>query len=142
MMRIYEEIDAKGHPLISATHKTTFEITKEPHLTPTGDCIIGVAANKAVSDLSSEFQSSLAHDDAILKTTLICEEYEIVVTAQGSSQMSFTHATDLVWRRSRFVCERTIAIQSDMTAVLLPRDFIFALKQGARLSVCLEVIQQ
>ncbi|MDR2855867.1 MAG: DUF371 domain-containing protein [Methanomicrobiales archaeon] len=142
MMRICEEIDAKGHPLVSATHKTTFEITKEPHLTAAGDCIIGVAASKGISDLSNEFQSSLAHDDAILKTTLICEEYEVVVMSQGSSQLSFTHATDLVWRRSRFVCERTIGIQSDMTALLLPRDLISALKQGARLSISLEVVQQ
>jgi len=141
-MRICEEINAKGHPLVSATHKTTFEITKEPYLTAAGDCIIGVAANKALSDLSTEFQSSLAHDDAILKTTLICEEYEIITMAQGSSQMSFTHATDLVWRRSSFVCERTIAIQSDMTAVLLPRDFISALKQGAKLSVYLEIFRK
>jgi len=142
MMRIYEEIEAKGHPLISATHKTTCEITKEPHLTVAGDCIIGVAANKAISDLSNEFQSSLAHDDAILKTTLICEEYEIVMMARGSKQMSCTHARDLVWRRSSFVCERTIAIHSDMTAILLPRDFVTALKQEAKLSVYLEVTRQ
>jgi len=141
-MRICEEIDAKGHPLVSATHKTTFEITKDPHLTKAGDCIIGIAANKGISDLSNEFQSGLAHDDAILKTTLICEEYEIVVMSQGSSQMSFTHVTDLVWRKSRFVCERTIGIQSDMTASLLPRDLISVLKQGARLSVYLEIVRQ
>ena len=141
-MRICEEIDAKGHPLVSATHKTTFEITKDPYLTKAGDCIIGIAANKGMSDLSTEFQSSLARDDAILKTTLICEECEIVVMSQGSSQMSFTHATDFVWRKSRFVCERTIGIQSDMTAFLLPRDLISSLKQGARLSVYLEIVRQ
>ena len=141
MACICEEIDAKGHPLVSATHKTTFEITRESHLTVAGDCIIGVAANKGIKDLNDEFQSALKHDDAILKTTLICEEYEIVVTSRGSSMMSFVHATDLVWRRSSFVCERTIGIQSDITAILLPRDFISALKEEARLYVHLEVVQ-
>ena len=141
MTCICEEIDAKGHPLVSATHKTTFEITKESHLTVTGDCIIGIAANKGIQDLNDEFQSALAHDEAILRTTLICEEHEVIVTSRGSSMMSFAHATDLVWRRSSFVCGRTIGIQSDITAVLLPRDLISALKEEARLSVYLEVMR-
>jgi len=141
MACICEEIDAKGHPLVSATHKTTFEITKDPHLTVAGDCIIGVAANKGIKDLNEEFQSMLAQDGAILKTSLICEEYEIVVTSHGSSMMSFAHETDLVWRRSNFVCGRTIGIQSDKTAVLLPRDLIAALKEEAKLSVYLEVMR-
>jgi hypothetical protein len=140
-MVICEEIDAKGHPLVSAAHKTTFEITKESHLTASGDCIIGVAANKGIKDLNDEFQSALAHDDAILKTSLICEEYEVIVTSRGSSMMSFAHETDLVWRRSSFVCGRTIGIQSDITAALLPRDLISALKEEARLSIYLEVVR-
>jgi len=141
MTCICEEIDAKGHPLVSATHKTTFEITKEVHLTVAGDCIIGVAANKGITDLNDEFQLALKHDDAILKTTLICEEHEVVVTSRGSSMMTFAHATDLVWRRSSFICGRTIGIQSDRTAVLLPRDLISALKEEARLSVYLEIMR-
>jgi hypothetical protein len=140
-MAICEEIDAKGHPLVSAAHKTTFEITKESHLTASGDCIIGVAASKGIKDLNDEFQSVLAHDDAMLKTSLICEEYEVVVTSRGSSMMSFDHATDFVWRRSSFVCGRTIGIQSDITAALLPRDLISALKEEARLSIYLEVVR-
>ena len=141
MTRICEEIQAKGHPLLSATHKTTFEITKEPHLTQSGDCIIGVAANKGIKDLSEEFRSALAHDDVILQTSLICEDYEAIVTSKGSSHMSCTHATDLVWRRSSFVCGRTIGIQSNATAILLPRDLISALAQEAKLSVYLEIMQ-
>ncbi|RLF17024.1 MAG: DUF371 domain-containing protein, partial [Thermoprotei archaeon] len=39
-MEIVEEIIAWGHPNIRALHRSTMEITKEPYVTPRGDCII------------------------------------------------------------------------------------------------------
>jgi hypothetical protein len=41
-----EKINAVGHPNVLATHEKTIEITKEDFLTPTGDCIIGINADK------------------------------------------------------------------------------------------------
>lgn len=139
MAVICEKIEARGHPLVSATHRTTFEVTKEQHLTAAGDCIIAISANKGLSELSEEFKSALAHDNAVLYTSLCCEEYEVVITSAGSMNMTLTHPTDLVWRRSTFVCERTIGIQTDTTAALLPRDLISALQNEARLTIYLEV---
>jgi hypothetical protein len=43
-MRVEEFIEARGHKKIRGTHRTTFEFTKEAHLTERGDCIIGVRA--------------------------------------------------------------------------------------------------
>lgn len=42
-----EEVTAHGHRNIFATNKKTFEMTKEPHLTERGDCIVAVAADKS-----------------------------------------------------------------------------------------------
>ncbi|HIP75502.1 MAG TPA: DUF371 domain-containing protein, partial [Thermococcus paralvinellae] len=44
MMR--EIIHCYGHENIKATHKSTLEITKEDFLTPRGDCIICIKADK------------------------------------------------------------------------------------------------
>jgi hypothetical protein len=139
MTVICETIQARGHPLVSATHRTTFEITKEQHLTTAGDCIIAISADKGLPELSNEFKDALAHDNAVLYTSLCCEEYEVVIKSAGSMKMPLTHPTDLVWRRSTFVCERTIGIQADTTAALLPRDLISALKNEARIAIYLEV---
>src|SRR5271157_1690273 len=54
-----EEIVAYGHPNISATHTTTFEVTKDPDLGKEGSCIIGVKANKGCADLSQDFKNAL-----------------------------------------------------------------------------------
>ena len=49
--------------------------------------------------------------------------------------MTLTHPTDLVWRRSSFVCPRTVAIHCDHTAATLPRDLVRALIEGGELEV-------
>jgi hypothetical protein len=45
----------------------------------------------------------------------------------------------MVWRRSTFVCGRTIGIQSDMVAAGLPRELVEHLKLGKEMVVTLEV---
>jgi hypothetical protein len=53
--------------------------------------------------------------------------------------MLLSHPTDLVWRRSSFVCGRTIGIFSDRTARTLPRPLIVRLSEGDDLRVELTV---
>jgi hypothetical protein len=53
--------------------------------------------------------------------------------------MLLSHPTDLVWRRSSFVCDRTIGIFSDRTARTLPRPLIVRLSEGDDLRVELTV---
>ena len=46
---VKQEIEAfwaMGHELISATHGTTLEITKEGHLTKGGNCIVAISSEK------------------------------------------------------------------------------------------------
>lgn len=134
-----EKVRCRGHPLILSRHPTTFEITRDPHLTCRGDCIIGVGADKGAADLSPHFREVLAHDDAVLVTRLSCREYEMTVISQGSSGLLLDHPTDLVWRRSRFLCGRTVGILSDAAALDLPRDMIACLQDGHELVVEMSV---
>jgi uncharacterized protein len=138
-MDTQETIRARGHPLILGTHPTTFEVTREDHLTANGNCIIGIAADKGCADLSAEFKATLAHDDALLITCLTCEGISAEIRSRGSSQMMLNHPTDLVWRKSTFVCGRTIGILSDMTALTLPRELIRNLVVGKEMEVILTV---
>ncbi len=123
-MEAQEIIQCRGHPLVSGNHPTTFEVTAESHLTSTGDCIIGIAADKGCAGLSAEFKNVLSHDDARLLTRLMCGEVTIEIHSRGSSQFTLSHPTDMVWRRSTFVCGRTIGILSDHVAATLPEDLI------------------
>ncbi len=99
-MKAQEHIRCRGHPLVLSTHPTTFEVTREVHLTEKGNCIIGIAADKGCAGLSAGFKRVLARDDAILSTQLECGGVAVVVTSRGSPRMTLGHPTDMVWRRS------------------------------------------
>jgi len=136
-MEAQETIRALGHPLVLGTHPTTFEVTAEDHLTINGNCIIGIAADKGCLGLSPAFKSVLAHDEAVLVTRIECGGVVAEVRSRGSSQMMLNHPTDLVWRKSTFVCGRTIGILSDAVALTLPRDLIKNLVLGNEMIVTL-----
>jgi hypothetical protein len=123
-----EIILAFGHNSIQAIHKSTLEITKEAKLSKRGDCIIAVSANKAMRDLSSEFKENLRKENA--KITMLIEAGEIVevVNAFGSSRLILTHPTDMVVRKSNYICSRTFAIQADKAACDLSRDLVKRLR--------------
>lgn len=130
-------ITCHGHAHVRGNHRTTFEITCEEELSPQGDCIIGVSADKGAADLADDFCSLLADDNALLTTRLQAGDITCEIRSRGSSQMTFDHPTDLVWRRSDFVCGRTIGIGSDYVAWTLPRELIALLSAGADMTVTL-----
>jgi len=127
-MKVTEVIDAYGHENILSTHKTTFEITKEMQLTKRGDCIIAVKATKGPSDLPKEFKEAARKENA--KMTIIIEAGTVkeVINAQGSSRLLFSHPTDLVIRKSDYVCGRTLAVKADKAACDLSRQLVEKLR--------------
>jgi len=136
-MEAQEQVRCRGHPLVTGTHPTTFEVTREPHLTAHGNCIIGIAADKGCAGLSKSFKDVLAHDDAVLVTRLSCQGTAVEVRSRGSAQFTLDHPTDMVWRKSRFVCGRTIGILSDHVAATLPDVLIAALQNSEEMEVTL-----
>jgi len=119
-----EVIIARGHENIQSTHKTTLEITKETKLTKRGDCVIAVSAAKAAADLNPRFKEAAKKESARITITIEAGEMKEVVRAGGSPQLSFTHPTDLVVRRSGYVCGRTVAVRADKAASDLSRKLV------------------
>ena len=125
-----EVVRARGHPNIRATHPTTFEITREEHLTPRGDCIIAVGADKGARDLSEAFKEAARREEAEITITIEVPSRGLreVVRARGHPGLAFDHPTDMVIRKSDYVCGRTVAIRADKAARDLPRELVEALK--------------
>jgi len=121
-------IIACGHENIRATHGTTFEITKEPTLTKRGDCIIAVGATKGAADLPRVFKEIARKKGAQIAITIEAGELKEMVRAKGSPRLLFTHPTDLVMRKSDYVCGRTVAIRADKAASDFSRNFVEKLR--------------
>jgi len=125
---VKEEVTFVGHVMVRATHQRTIEITTDEHLTPRGDCIIGVGASKGVAQLSSSIKRALRTEDARVKLTIVTQGGEFSFAAKGSKDLSFESSTDMVIRRSDFVCGRTLAISAESSAREIPRRIVGTLK--------------
>jgi hypothetical protein len=125
---VKEVIFAQGHENILATHKTTLEFTKDKHLTKKGDCIIAVAADKALADLSAEFKKTLRNTQAHLILLIEAGGISEQVEAQGAPKLILANPTDAVIRKSGYICNRTLAIHADKAAQNLSRDLAEKLK--------------
>lgn len=113
---VTESLAAFGHVNVRATHHSTLEFTKENHLSRTGDCIVAVAADKGLSDLSDEFKANLRRRNAKLTITIEANGITEQINAHGSPNLILTHASDMVVRKSNHVDSRTLAIGANKAA--------------------------
>lgn len=127
-MEITEIILAHGHGNVEATHKSTLEVTKERQLSKKGDCIIAVAANKGIADLSSDFKENLRNENARIIILIEAGEVAEVVNASGNPRLILTHPADMVVRKSIYICSRTVGIQADKAACDLSRKLVKKLR--------------
>jgi hypothetical protein len=135
-----ELILAYGHENIQATHKTTIEFTKDAHLSKEGDCIVAVAADKALVDLNSEFKENLRKPQAKLTMSIEADGITEQVNALGSPQLFLTHPSEMVIRKSDYVSSRTLAIHADKAARDLSRELVEKLKNPRqKVKITLEV---
>lgn len=123
-----ERIKAFGHINVTGRHRTTLEFTKDEEMTMRGDCIIGVACDKSIKDLSEEFKEKARKKGSKIEITLKVGGLEERITGEGHPDMSFDHETDIVVRKSEYICSRTIMIRSDKSARELDKEFLKKLK--------------
>jgi hypothetical protein len=141
-MKAIELISAHGHRNVQSTNKTTFEITKENHLTKRGDCIIAVGATKGATDLSQRFKAVACSQGARITIKIEVDGEEETITAWGNPKLLFTHPTDLVVRKSDYICGRTLAVSADKAACNLSRKLVEKLRnpdQNMKITLTAEV---
>ncbi len=134
------EIRAEGHSNIRATHRTTLEITKERYLTPRGDCIVGINAEIGISEIPVEIKEYLSLPNPVT-IWLELPEYGLKeeIKAYGNEKLTFTHPTDIVVRKSNYVCGRTIAVKANKSAFDIDREFVELLRDKAELLFVIEI---
>ena len=129
------KIKAKGHENVLSLHKSTFEITKDKELSLSGDCIIGLDIDKSMEDFPDEFKEKLANDDTKVIVELRTPNASDTIEGYGHHDLTLSHPTDIVCRKSTFVCSRTLMIKSNKAAIDLNRDLIKDLANGESMEV-------
>lgn len=122
---------AWGHPNVRAKHKTTIEFTKDEHLTPEGDCIIGVRA-----DFDAQKLKAFVKEHSFVKITVTAGRETEVIHAKTNPEFDDEH--EFVIRMGEHPSKRTFAVRADKSAKYLSRELIKCLQEGKEIEVHLE----
>jgi len=134
-----ETIRASGHDNVTAAHASTFEVTTDDFLTPAGDCILGIEADRAPADFDPAFVEACQDADATITATFEAGGHTATVTGRGHPDLSFESDRSAVGRTSDYVDERTVVVGAEFAAEGFDRDLVDALADGADLTVTLTV---
>jgi len=130
-MSILDKIYAKGHQNVLCTHTTTLELTKEDSLSLRGNCILGIKATKSCKDLSKHLKDYLRKGNKI----------EVLIKLQGVSDRFYgfghknlilSNQKDLVFRKSNYICDRTVLINCSKSSSELSRNLIKKIRDSKR----------
>ncbi|WP_193310152.1 DUF371 domain-containing protein [Halorubrum halophilum] len=141
---LVEVVRAVGHEHVSADHASTFELTTDDWLTPAGDCIVGVEADRTPRDFAPAFREACRDPNATIEATLVVEagesEFSETITGRGDPDLTLLDDRSMVGRTSDYTDdERTILVDGDGAAADLDRDLVAALANGADLTLRLRV---
>jgi len=118
---------AFGHPNIRATHKTTFELTKDDFVTVQGDCIVGINSDFDVPKIEAKR----------LRILIECSGINEVVHAEYNP--GFRSKREFVVRKSGFLSDRTFAVHADRASKDFSKEFREQLKNpGSMIHVWVE----
>ncbi|MDZ7701954.1 MAG: DUF371 domain-containing protein [Halobacteriales archaeon] len=134
-----ERVTAEGHEHVSAEHASTFEVTTDDYLTPAGDCILGIGADRAPADFAPAFVEACRDADARIEATLRVGDEAATVVGRGHPALTFDDERSLVGRTSEYVDDRTVLVGADAAAGDLPRPLVARLADGDPLELVLTV---
>lgn len=139
-----EVVRARGHEHVSATHASTFEFTTDDWLTPAGDCILAVDADRAPRDFSADFRDACATTDAAITATITVDgpsaTHTETVVGRGDPGLDLLDDRSLVARTSEYTDDaRTVLVGADAAAADLDRELVEALADGAPVELRLAV---
>jgi hypothetical protein len=144
-----EVVHAHGHEHVRAEHASTFEVTTDDWLTPAGDCILAVEADRAPADFDDAFVEACRDTDARIEASVAVDPggdwedpaHETTITGHGHPELTFEDDRGAVGRTSDHVDDRTVMLHADAAAADLDRDMVAALADGAALRLTLRVAE-
>lgn len=129
-----------GHPNITADHRTTVMITRDSELTRKGDCIVGVNAEMGLTDLPPQIKAAIRDKGSSVKLTIQAGCFIFQMQGRGHPDLPLGHPDDIVARKSRYICGRTLMIDGDKGACDISPELISVLQEeGKEITVIIEV---
>ena len=139
MDQLSETVSASGHEHVRAAHASTLEVTTDDWLTPAGDCILAVEADRAPADFADDFVAACQDPAATVTATIEAGDHREQVRGRGHPDLTFDSERSAVCRTSDYADDRTVMVGADRAAADLDRDLVAALAGGAACEFTLAV---
>jgi len=136
---LVEVVHARGHENVTAEHVSTLEFTSDDFLTPAGDCILAVEADRVPADFDPEFVAACQSHEATITATIEAGDHTHEVTGRGHPDFSFENERCHVIRTSDYVDDRTVMVGAAGAAADADRELVAALAEGADATLTLRV---
>ena len=124
---LLEEFIVKGHENVLSTHKSTLEFTNDYQLTHRGTCILGMQSPIGCLNLKENTKQELQGNTKFLVKIIIPNEYDEFI-GYGHPNLILTHPHDMVFRKSTYICNRTIMIACNKAADDIKRNIVKSLQ--------------
>jgi hypothetical protein len=134
-----EVIRARGHENVTAEHESTFEVTTDDWLTPAGDCILAVAADRAPADFDPAFVEACRDPEARITATISVAGETWRAVGRGHPELTFESDRSAVARTSTYVDDRTVVVDADGAAADVDRELASALTTDGPVTFTLSV---
>ncbi|NPB00526.1 MAG: DUF371 domain-containing protein [Crenarchaeota archaeon] len=130
MKIVCDKVTARGHGMISARHRNTIEITKDEYVTERGTCIIACSADKALKDLKDDLKRVLKNNNTVVVIKVKCVDKVEMILCRGSDRLILTNDRKIVVRKSKYIDDATLCIESNKGASDLDRVLISRICMG------------
>lgn len=114
--------NACGHSNIKAAHKSTIEFTKDTHLTPKGDCILGINSDFNLKEIKGFIKGKN-------KLTMKITAGNVSDTLEFIPNQKFNDSREIVIRLGEYASERTLGTRATKAARHIKRELVEKLKQ-------------
>lgn len=118
-----EKIYAYGHHNIRCTHQKTIEITKDKSISNRATCILATNASKACFDLNEELKKKIYYAKKI-KVRIKVDNISDSFFGFGHKNLKLLSHKDLVFRKSDYICDRTVLIKCSKSSNELDQKII------------------
>ena len=126
-----DAVEFRGHPMVRSSHPTTIEVTTEEYLTESGDCIVGVGADKGCAGLKDEVKEGLRRAGSRVTLRFVVGTLSFTVRGRGDPRLALSDSHDMVVRKSDYISGRTLALDADLASRDFPREIVRQLKNPA-----------
>jgi hypothetical protein len=99
-------------------------VTTDEHLSKKGDCILAVRAENGLDDLPPDLKEIIRNEEAEIFFTMETCGQSLAVRGRGHPGLTLTSPSDMVIRKSSFICDRTLMIKADFAASDIPAEFV------------------